>query len=763
MKILGIELKFNSFDIWHKGNLTKVSDLTNDSGFITASGSTSGNAGTATKLNSIDVRNDNQSPSWYMAKDFGTVDEFKANTAIGLSTAFPEVPAYSQVSTHISWANSSGGKPVQIATNDVGIYYRCSANDSTWGTWNKVAKVSDIPTIPTSLPANGGNSDTVDGYHASDFYKSGSVIMNTNPFGGKQLFVNNINNAIFNANKRYSVTGNIYNGDDSLYSAISANSLACLFNGNYEDSLSVPMGKYAVINITFNGGNYPNYPYGYLYMSHYYNNFSQSAKLRVYCNYAPHGIGWHETTFGDYVNNGSTALIRCARQDYYAISQMEFVITASATADAWISQIDYQLDRPSSNEMPIMDKYKQNTMYYPIDMNNNTLLNVPNPSSALHVANKQYVDSASISGNAGTATKLATARTINGVSFDGSANITIADSTKEPTISAGTTAQYWRGDKSWQTLNSASVGLGSVNNTADSAKNVLSATKLTTARTINGVSFDGTGNITVADSTKVVANTAITGATKTKITYDAKGLVTGGADATTADIADSTDKRYCTDAQKTVIGNTSGTNSGNETTTTVGTLINGATAKATPIDADMVALMDSASSNVVRKLSWANIKATLKTYFDGLYALTGHTHTNDHVAVTILDSTSIDFTLTGQQITASAIFGTGAGTVCQGNDSRLSDSRTPLTHSHAESDITGLVTDLSAKAPLASPALTGVPTSPTATAGTNTTQIATTAFVATAVAGISVNGTAIVTSQTQPPSPNIGDVWIDLD
>ena len=47
---------------------------------------------------------------------------------------------------------------------------------------------------------------------------------------------------------------------------------------------------------------------------------------------------------------------------------------------------------------------------------------------------------------------------------------------------------------------------------------------------------------------KLDKNTAITGATKTKITYDAKGLVTGGADATTADIADSTNKRYVTDA-----------------------------------------------------------------------------------------------------------------------------------------------------------------------------------------------------------------------
>lgn len=64
---------------------------------------------------------------------------------------------------------------------------------------------------------------------------------------------------------------------------------------------------------------------------------------------------------------------------------------------------------------------------------------------------------------------------------------------------------------------------------------------------------------------KLDANTPITGATKTKITYDADGLVTAGADATTADIADSSNKRYVTDAQSTVIGNTSGTNTGDQT------------------------------------------------------------------------------------------------------------------------------------------------------------------------------------------------------
>lgn len=33
MKIFGKELKVNNFDVWHKGNLTKLSQLNNDVGF----------------------------------------------------------------------------------------------------------------------------------------------------------------------------------------------------------------------------------------------------------------------------------------------------------------------------------------------------------------------------------------------------------------------------------------------------------------------------------------------------------------------------------------------------------------------------------------------------------------------------------------------------------------------------------------------------------------------------------------------------------
>ena len=63
-------------------------------------------------------------------------------------------------------------------------------------------------------------------------------------------------------------------------------------------------------------------------------------------------------------------------------------------------------------------------------------------------------------------------------------------------------------------------------------------------------------------------------------------------------------------------------------------------------------------------------------------------------------------------------------------------SFTPASHSHPISQVTGLQTALDAKAPLASPVLSGTPTAPTAAAGTNTTQLATTAFVAAAIGAL---------------------------
>ncbi len=49
-------------------------------------------------------------------------------------------------------------------------------------------------------------------------------------------------------------------------------------------------------------------------------------------------------------------------------------------------------------------------------------------------------------------------------------DLNTALATKEDKITAGTTSQYYRGDKTWKTLNKSAVGLGNVDNTSDATK-----------------------------------------------------------------------------------------------------------------------------------------------------------------------------------------------------------------------------------------------------------------------------------------------------
>lgn len=76
-----------------------------------------------------------------------------------------------------------------------------------------------------------------------------------------------------------------------------------------------------------------------------------------------------------------------------------------------------------------------------------------------------------------------------------------------------------------------------------------------------------------------------------------------------------------------------------------GALISAATAKTTPVDADAFAFMDSAASNATKQLTWANLKATLTTYFDTLYATASSLVTQSATAITSA-GTAPNFTIT---------------------------------------------------------------------------------------------------------------------
>lgn len=86
-----------------------------------------------------------------------------------------------------------------------------------------------------------------------------------------------------------------------------------------------------------------------------------------------------------------------------------------------------------------------------------------------------------------------------------------------------------------------------------------------------------------------------------------------------------------------------------------------------------------------------------------------------------------------------------------------------------EDGLAALVTALALKAPLASPALTGTPSAPTAAPGTNTTQLATTAF---SIDAAKINGLAAKTTPVDADEFRIADsaasfgfkvlTWADL-
>jgi len=98
-----------------------------------------------------------------------------------------------------------------------------------------------------------------------------------------------------------------------------------------------------------------------------------------------------------------------------------------------------------------------------------------------------------VTGNADTATTLATARTIGGTSFNGSANIAVALAAAATTLETARTL----GGVSFN--GSANINLPGVNAAGNQSTSGLAATAtaLATARTIGGTSFDGSANIAV--------------------------------------------------------------------------------------------------------------------------------------------------------------------------------------------------------------------------------------------------------------------------
>ena len=126
------------------------------------------------------------------------------------------------------------------------------------------------------------------------------------------------------------------------------------------------------------------------------------------------------------------------------------------------------------------------------------------------------------------------------------------------------------------------------------------------------------GDTLYCTTTAVSGNHATVGSSWNIVQENIDGAVIGPASATNGHLAvfDGTTGKLIADGGAAPTG----TNTGDETATTLGTTFHGAANKATPVDADEMPILDSVASFIGKHVTWANIKATLKTYFDTLYA-----------------------------------------------------------------------------------------------------------------------------------------------
>lgn len=132
-------------------------------------------------------------------------------------------------------------------------------------------------------------------------------------------------------------------------------------------------------------------------------------------------------------------------------------------------------------------------------------------------------------------------------------------------------------------------------------------------------------NMVEGTNTKIMTaseRTKLSGIENNADVTDATNVAAAGAFMKSSDdlddISEGTTNKHFTATLKTKLD---GVEAGADVTDAgnVASTIHGVSGKTTPVDADELGLIDSAASNALKKLTWANVKATLKTYFDALY------------------------------------------------------------------------------------------------------------------------------------------------
>ena len=322
-------------------------------------------------------------------------------------------------------------------------------------------------------------------------------------------------------------------------------------------------------------------------------------------------------------------------------------------------------------------------------------------------------DGISVSGE-GTESASATVTNTGVLSLTGTANeITVSGSTGDITLSLPT---------------SISVDVvGDVTGNADTASALATARNISLGGDVSGsASFDGSADITITATVADDSHNHTIG--------NIDGLQTAldnNASSASAVASDLTDHENATTSVHG-IADTSAlatkTYADNAASTAAANLVDSAPGTLDTLNELAAALGDDPNfaTTVTNSISG---KQPLDADLTAIAALTG---TSGFLKKTAADTWSLDTNtyLTGNQTITLTGDVSGSGTTS------ITVTVADDSHNHIISNVDGLQSSLDDKAPLASPALTGTPTAPTASAGTSTTQIATTAYVQGELGGV---------------------------
>lgn len=199
----------------------------------------------------------------------------------------------------------------------------------------------------------------------------GAELMTTNPFSPlPNLYISKIDNAFYAADKRFNVSAEVERPDGSVVSLDSV-WVSMFFDGDYEGCYQLKEGYKLILRMKFDNqpsGKFPDYPYGNILVSAYYDGVPKNIGVRVYNSWESQGVGWHDLDATD-ISATWEKHAWSFRNPYYGLQEIEFTFTGNEDniyGYAGVTQIEMHLDRPYSGRNPFLSKYVAEKLYYPL-------------------------------------------------------------------------------------------------------------------------------------------------------------------------------------------------------------------------------------------------------------------------------------------------------------------------------------------------------------------------------------------------------------